>query len=277
VQQIEALEREDFSRIAAPIYGRGFVKLYCEALGLDPQPLVAEFMEIYSGNRQPAIKMRPTANAPAQPPPSEPVPSAAPLAAEPGFDAPPTSAAEPETTPEPETQPEPEAVPEPETPPPQENEVSAADQPAFSLESETVRAPSSAGRTATFEPEQPAFADEVFSSIPKEQRYWHSPTMADDYVDDGFRLSKIPKSVWRTLILAVVAAMLLWLVISGVRALYRATMQTPTEDENIQTAESPSKKESPPTTAPETQTDAGKPQPAPTARKPMKLPPLYID
>ena len=46
VQQIEALEREDFSKIAAPIYGRGFVKLYCEALGLDHKPFVEEFMAI---------------------------------------------------------------------------------------------------------------------------------------------------------------------------------------------------------------------------------------
>ena len=35
VQQVEALEKEDFSKIAAPIYGRGFVKLYCEAVGIE--------------------------------------------------------------------------------------------------------------------------------------------------------------------------------------------------------------------------------------------------
>lgn len=57
VQMVEALEREDFSRIVAPIYGRGFVKLYCEAVGLDPKPLVAEFMEIYNGNRPAVIRM----------------------------------------------------------------------------------------------------------------------------------------------------------------------------------------------------------------------------
>jgi len=57
VQLVEALEREDFSRIVAPIYGRGFVKLYCETVGLDPKPLVAEFMEIYNGNRPAVIRM----------------------------------------------------------------------------------------------------------------------------------------------------------------------------------------------------------------------------
>ena len=40
VQTVEGLEREDFSKIVAPIYGRGFVKLYCEAVGLEPKPLV---------------------------------------------------------------------------------------------------------------------------------------------------------------------------------------------------------------------------------------------
>ncbi len=55
---IEALEAENFSKIAAPLYGRGFVKLYCTAVGLDPEPLVAEFMEIYNGNRDTGIKDR---------------------------------------------------------------------------------------------------------------------------------------------------------------------------------------------------------------------------
>ena len=57
-QQIEDLENENFSRIAAPIYGRGFVKLYCNTVGLDPKPLVQEFMDIYNGNKQPTIKFK---------------------------------------------------------------------------------------------------------------------------------------------------------------------------------------------------------------------------
>ena len=51
VQVVEGLENEDFSKIVAPIYGRGFVKLYCETVGLEPKPLVDAFMEIYSGGR----------------------------------------------------------------------------------------------------------------------------------------------------------------------------------------------------------------------------------
>ena len=53
-RMVEALEREDFSRIAAPIYGRGFVKLYCEVVGLDPKPMVAAFMDIFGSDRLPS-------------------------------------------------------------------------------------------------------------------------------------------------------------------------------------------------------------------------------
>ena len=45
-QIIEDMEEERFTRIAAPIYGRGFVKLCCEALGIDPKPMVAAYMEL---------------------------------------------------------------------------------------------------------------------------------------------------------------------------------------------------------------------------------------
>ena len=67
---VEGLENEDFSRIAAPIYGRSFVRLYCEAVGLEPKPFVDEFMEILNGNRSPAIRERPIASA--EPVPEEP-------------------------------------------------------------------------------------------------------------------------------------------------------------------------------------------------------------
>jgi cytoskeletal protein RodZ len=46
VQIVEGLENENFEKIAAPIYGRGFVKLYCEAVGLNPKPMIEEFMEV---------------------------------------------------------------------------------------------------------------------------------------------------------------------------------------------------------------------------------------
>ena len=76
---VEGLENEDFSMIAAPIYGRGFVRLYCEAVGLEPKPLVDEFMAIMNGEREIVIKERPVAETPAAepppPPPSIPTPA----------------------------------------------------------------------------------------------------------------------------------------------------------------------------------------------------------
>ena len=79
-QVVEGLENEDFSMIAAPIYGRGFVKLYCEAVGLEAKPMVDEFMAIVNGDRETAIKERPVAPPPAEepqpPPPVPPAPAA---------------------------------------------------------------------------------------------------------------------------------------------------------------------------------------------------------
>ena len=100
---IEGLENEDFSRIAAPIYGRGFVKLYCEAVGLEAKPFVDEFMEIMNGNRSVSIKERPVAApAPVQDvPPSAPPPPPPPAAEqdlftqEPETHAPPAAATPP--------------------------------------------------------------------------------------------------------------------------------------------------------------------------------------
>ena len=81
---VEGLENEDFSMIAAPIYGRGFVKLYCEAVGLEPKPLVDEFMAIMNGEHEIAIKERPAAKPPVAPePPTPPPPTPAPAPEEP--------------------------------------------------------------------------------------------------------------------------------------------------------------------------------------------------
>ena len=79
IQIIDDIENEDFHRIAAPIYGRGFVRLYAECVDLDPQPLIREFMDIYEGRRAPTVLVRdiPT-EAPASPT-STSEPEAAPL------------------------------------------------------------------------------------------------------------------------------------------------------------------------------------------------------
>jgi len=46
---IEGLENEDFRKIAAPIYGRGFLKLYAELLEIDPAPLLADYAALQAG------------------------------------------------------------------------------------------------------------------------------------------------------------------------------------------------------------------------------------
>jgi transcriptional regulator with XRE-family HTH domain len=79
VQIVEAIEREDFSAIAAPIYGKGFIKLYAEAVGMDPRPLIEEFMADFVPQKKRGLDCaaprkdaseRPAAAAPAAPAPS---------------------------------------------------------------------------------------------------------------------------------------------------------------------------------------------------------------
>ena len=83
LQFLELMERDDLSRMPAPMYAKGFIRLYANYLGLDPAPMVQEYIDVQSGRRP--------ARAPAAPVP-------APRAAEP----------------EPEPEPGPEPVPEPE-------------------------------------------------------------------------------------------------------------------------------------------------------------------
>lgn len=113
VQIVEEMEREDFHRIPAPIYGRGFVRLFADCVGLDPIPLVREFMDIYEGRRAPTVSIREVPAAPI-PPPVQPIwqTSHVPIP-EPETASTPDSAPETISTPEPE--PEPIFLPEPET------------------------------------------------------------------------------------------------------------------------------------------------------------------
>ena len=45
VQTVEAIEQEDFSGMPAAIYCKGFIKLYAEYMGMDPDPLTREYVE----------------------------------------------------------------------------------------------------------------------------------------------------------------------------------------------------------------------------------------
>lgn len=65
---IEFLETEDVRKIPAPIYGRGFIRQYCAVLGLDPQPLVEEYMAVVGGSAADKPVTRPAVREiPAQP------------------------------------------------------------------------------------------------------------------------------------------------------------------------------------------------------------------
>jgi cytoskeletal protein RodZ len=73
VQHIQALEHNEFDAIAAPIYVKGFLKLYAEYLGIDPNPLVDAYTRDHAPRKRPPL----VATAPPQPvdlpePPPEP-------------------------------------------------------------------------------------------------------------------------------------------------------------------------------------------------------------
>ena len=88
--QLRAIENNDYSGIPAPMYAKGFLKLYAQFLGLEPEPILERFQEEYSDPN----KLRPSLSTNTKsksrkteaPPQSEPEPQA-----------------EPESPPEPET------------------------------------------------------------------------------------------------------------------------------------------------------------------------------
>ena len=211
VQMVEALEREDFSRIVAPIYGRGFVKLYCEAVGLDPKPLVAEFMEIYNGNRPAVIRMaEPEPRQEAKSEAAEPEPASASAAPEP-----------------------PPAAPEPPAAAPEFAAAAKEESPSFALEQENG----------------PIRMARAF------------PDYRADVPDESPRGFSLPAPIWRILVLVVAAVAILWLLVAGVKALYKVTMTPPETVDAPKTAAAPEKK----------------PVDAKAPRKQMDIPPLYID
>jgi cytoskeletal protein RodZ len=73
VQVLEAMEQDDFSKIPALTYSRGFIRMYAEFLGLEGGPLVQEFNALQGGkgrDAQPAAKKpEPKAAAPVERPP----------------------------------------------------------------------------------------------------------------------------------------------------------------------------------------------------------------
>jgi transcriptional regulator with XRE-family HTH domain len=76
VQTVEAIEHEDFRKIPAPLYCKGFIKLYAEFVGLDPDPLLHEYVMRFLEPAPPPPAQDPTSMepsaAPLQPAPAQP-------------------------------------------------------------------------------------------------------------------------------------------------------------------------------------------------------------
>ena len=55
VQHIEAIERNDFSRMAAAAYAKGFIRLYAEFLDMDPHPLIRAYADMTAPGAPPHV------------------------------------------------------------------------------------------------------------------------------------------------------------------------------------------------------------------------------
>ncbi len=266
VQQVEALENEDFSRIAAPIYGRGFVRLYCEAVGIDPRPLIEEFMEIYNGNRDLPVKRREKPR-PAPPPPPPPPPELALSAGEPPAGTVPAG-------------PAPEPLP-PDAEPAQDEfpDASSAEVPAHDAaagDAFAVRTPD-AGSHGGFELEP-----ETAAPMPKEFRRFN-PYVApsrDEPPAKRWRMPDVPPYVWRFAILAAVGLIAIWLLFAGIRAIYRASMSSPANEAaqaETQPAEPAKEAKERPAPAPAEHAPGKPAATGRTQRVPLDIPSLYLD
>jgi len=47
IQNLEMMENDDFSKVPAPTYAKGFIRIYATFLGLDPAPLVQEYVDVH--------------------------------------------------------------------------------------------------------------------------------------------------------------------------------------------------------------------------------------
>jgi transcriptional regulator with XRE-family HTH domain len=53
---IIAMEADNFSGMAAPTYAKGFIRLYAGYLGLDPEPLITEYLEQHAPGPKPFVE-----------------------------------------------------------------------------------------------------------------------------------------------------------------------------------------------------------------------------
>lgn len=296
VQIVEDLEHNRFSRIPAPIYGRGFIKLYCGLLRLDPKPFIDEYMAVINGEHEtPIQRIDPPPTPPTPPttptpglPRSEPVkpvclpvavpvkppepadsqPEAAPLPQRPASNEPgetiqltvsPTPA-RPVSSDQP-TSPVPTASPA----------ASMAAASTFRLESETVPKAKAFGSASPLhrplaQTDAQPRTDGQFSryASPLGGRPTRNPTGAPH-----FQLPfTLPPNLGRIAAVIAGALIIFWLLIVGVRALYRITM-TPSGE-----AVAPQSEPSAPVRTESVPATPGEPA---TRRTPGEVPPLYID
>jgi hypothetical protein len=241
VQIVEGLENEDFRRIPAPIYGRGFIKLYCEAVGLDPKPLQAEFMDLFNRAKNDPEEVdipRPVRRdtMPPAPPPVE-----AP---------PPEPEAAPQPVPEAIMQPEPVTVPQPAheevfqdspQPPVRQTDAPAAHEPppvddlgdlfAAAAQREMQRPPV---QSLPSQPPPKRNYEDLFGHAYADENKEPKPSAAEKFrntmsnVSSGVfaNVQKLPRNTGRIVMVAVCAILLVALLCWGVSALYKATSHT---------------------------------------------------
>lgn len=83
LQYLELMEQDEFSRMPAPAYAKGFLRMYATFLGLEPQPLVQRYTDEYAGKRAPGLTQPPPASPSKPAPRAKPVPAPAPVVSAP--------------------------------------------------------------------------------------------------------------------------------------------------------------------------------------------------
>lgn len=86
LQHLEMMERDDFSKMPAPAYAKGFLRMYADFLGLDAAPLVQEYVQKHlrrEAGSAPPPPAPPPVREQGRPPPPPPPGQAAPAEVEP--------------------------------------------------------------------------------------------------------------------------------------------------------------------------------------------------
>ena len=309
VQIVEEMEREDFHRIPAPIYGRGFVRLFADCVGLDPVPLVREFMDIYEGRRAPTVSIREVPTESEPPPPAQPVwqpaPEPEPIPEPPAPEPEPIPeppAPEPEPIPEPPA-PEPEPIPEPPAPEPEPIPEPPAPEPEPVPEPPPEPPQVVRGLDLFEQPPTRSVTDDLplfgpsstppaaaQSNLPPPIDFNASPYLPPDYGEGGpsaadrFRKSlsaisggvlntvrNIPRRAWRITALLLCAALALVFIVWSFGKLYEATSipPGPTPDPRASVAVTPTAPVATPAAPPQTEKKPST-SPAKPATPPVK-------